>query len=303
MAKELPPQSRWFMWLEDLRRDVIYGVRALLRTTSFTLVAVLTLALGISAVTVIYSVLRNVALDPFPYSRSDRLVNVVLRDGSGRIIRGCRCRRSSCRSRSAPAGSCSRSARPTSRRGSRLPLSASFTRSIRASPSSSRPLSKRCSTGCSLRGHASACWCWASSPAPASCWSRWACTVCLPTPSTQTREIAIRLALGGDRGHVVRMVLKLGMRMVAVGLIIGVAVSIATNRLLQSELWGTTPTDPMTFAAGILVTSRSVPSRVCTCAARGADQRWSPCGTSKCTRQRCVGSLTLVRISGLAAGA
>ena len=72
-------------WLEDLRRDVAYGVRTLLRTPGFTLVAVLTLALGISAVTVIYSVLRNVALDPFPYSRSDRLVNVVLRDGSGRI--------------------------------------------------------------------------------------------------------------------------------------------------------------------------------------------------------------------------
>ena len=88
MSKELPRQSRSFMWLEDLRRDVIYGVRTLLRTPSFTLVAVLTLALGISAVTVIYSVLRNVALDPFPYSRSDRLVNVVLRDGSGRIIRG-----------------------------------------------------------------------------------------------------------------------------------------------------------------------------------------------------------------------
>ena len=88
MSKELPRQSRSFMWFEDLRRDVIYGVRSLLRTPSFTLVAVLTLALGISAVTVIYSVLRNVALDPFPYSRSDRLVNVVLRDGAGRIIRG-----------------------------------------------------------------------------------------------------------------------------------------------------------------------------------------------------------------------
>ena len=74
------------------------------------------------------------------------------------------------------------------------------------------------------------------------------------TVSQQTREIAIRLALGGDRGHVVRMVLRLGMQMVAVGLIIGVAVSFATNRLLQSELWGTTPTDPMTFAAAILVT-------------------------------------------------
>ena len=70
------------------------------------------------------------------------------------------------------------------------------------------------------------------------------------TVSQQTREIAIRLALGGDRGHVVRMVLRLGMQMVAVGLVIGVAVSFATNRLLQSELWGTTPTDPMTFAAG-----------------------------------------------------
>ena len=84
MSKELSRQSRSVMWLEDLRRDVIYGVRSLLRTPSFTLVAVLTLALGISAVTVIYSVLRNVALDPFPYSRSERLVNVVLRDGSGR---------------------------------------------------------------------------------------------------------------------------------------------------------------------------------------------------------------------------
>jgi putative ABC transport system permease protein len=74
------------------------------------------------------------------------------------------------------------------------------------------------------------------------------------TVSQQTREIAIRLALGGDPGHVVRMVLKLGMQMVAVGLIIGVALSIATNRLLQSELWGATPTDPTTFVGGILIT-------------------------------------------------
>ena len=75
MSKELPHQSRSFVWLEDLHRDVIYGVRSLLRTPSFTLVAVLTLALGISAVTVIYSVLRNVALDPFPYSRSEEFLD------------------------------------------------------------------------------------------------------------------------------------------------------------------------------------------------------------------------------------
>ena len=74
------------------------------------------------------------------------------------------------------------------------------------------------------------------------------------TVSQQTRDIAIRLALGGDRSHIVRMVLRLGMQMVAVGLVIGVAVSFATNRLIRSELWGTTPTDPMTFAAAILTT-------------------------------------------------
>jgi putative ABC transport system permease protein len=75
-------------WLEDLRRDVGYGVRTLSRTRGFTIAATLTLALGISSVTVIYSVLRNVVLDPFPYSRSDRLVNVVLRDASDRQLRG-----------------------------------------------------------------------------------------------------------------------------------------------------------------------------------------------------------------------
>jgi putative ABC transport system permease protein len=74
--------------LEDLRRDIGYGIRTLGRTPGFTGVAIITLALGIGAVTVIYSVLRNVVLDPFPYSRSDRMVNVVLKDASDRIIRG-----------------------------------------------------------------------------------------------------------------------------------------------------------------------------------------------------------------------
>jgi putative ABC transport system permease protein len=75
-------------WLEDLPRDVTYGIRTLSKARAFTIAATLTLALGISAVTVIYSVVRNVVLEPFPYSRSDRLVNVVLRDGSDRQLRG-----------------------------------------------------------------------------------------------------------------------------------------------------------------------------------------------------------------------
>ena len=68
------------------------------------------------------------------------------------------------------------------------------------------------------------------------------------TVSQQTKEIAIRMALGGERGHVIKMVLRLGMQLVGAGLIIGVAASLATNRLLLSQLWNTSPTDPATFA-------------------------------------------------------
>ena len=87
-AKEVQRDARSLIWLEDLRRDIGYGARTLVRTPAFTIVAVVTLALGIGAVTVIYSVLRNVVLDPFPYTRSDRMVNLVLRDASGRNLRG-----------------------------------------------------------------------------------------------------------------------------------------------------------------------------------------------------------------------
>jgi putative ABC transport system permease protein len=71
------------------------------------------------------------------------------------------------------------------------------------------------------------------------------------TVSQQTKEIAIRMALGGERGHVIRMVLRLGMQLVGVGLIIGVAASLGTNRLLVSQLWNTSPADPTTFAVVI----------------------------------------------------
>lgn len=70
------------------------------------------------------------------------------------------------------------------------------------------------------------------------------------TISQQTREIAIRMALGGERGHVVRMVLRLGLQLAGVGLVLGVAVSFATNRLLQNQLWNTSPNDPATFVGG-----------------------------------------------------
>ena len=87
-AKEVQRDARSFRWIDDARRDVGYGLRTLRRTPTFTIVAIVTLGLGIGSVTVIYSLLRNVLLDPFPYPEESRMVDVLLRDASGRIIRG-----------------------------------------------------------------------------------------------------------------------------------------------------------------------------------------------------------------------
>lgn len=72
--------ARSFAWLEDTRRDLQYAIRALARSPGFTLAVVLTLALGIGAVTAIYTVIYNVLLNPLPYRDSHRLVNVLVQD-------------------------------------------------------------------------------------------------------------------------------------------------------------------------------------------------------------------------------
>ena len=63
-------------WLEQLGGDVRYGARGLARTPGFTILAVLSLGLGIMAVTAIYSVLYAVVLDPFPYKEVANLTSV-----------------------------------------------------------------------------------------------------------------------------------------------------------------------------------------------------------------------------------
>src|SRR4029453_17082460 len=66
------------------------------------------------------------------------------------------------------------------------------------------------------------------------------------TVSQKTREIRIRMALGGESGHVVGMIVRFGLRLVAAGLIIGLAISFGTNRLLTPHAWDTPPTTPRT---------------------------------------------------------
>lgn len=60
-------------WLESLLHDLRYGARALFRTPSFTLIAVVVMALGIGANVALFTVVRSVLLKPLPYNDPDRL--------------------------------------------------------------------------------------------------------------------------------------------------------------------------------------------------------------------------------------
>jgi putative ABC transport system permease protein len=63
-------------WLRDLGRDIFSALRVLGRNPAFTIVAVVTLALGIGANTAIFSVVHSVLLRPLPYKDADRLVRL-----------------------------------------------------------------------------------------------------------------------------------------------------------------------------------------------------------------------------------
>src|SRR5437667_7631171 len=63
-------------WLEHLRQDAGYAWRSFARSPGFTLVAVLTLALGIGANTAIFGVVRAVLLKPLAFNRAGQIVRL-----------------------------------------------------------------------------------------------------------------------------------------------------------------------------------------------------------------------------------
>jgi predicted permease len=70
-------------WLRDLADDARYATRMLAKSPGFTIVAILSLALGIGATTAVFSVVYAVLISPYPYPNSDRMVHLVVRDDGG----------------------------------------------------------------------------------------------------------------------------------------------------------------------------------------------------------------------------
>jgi putative ABC transport system permease protein len=69
----------------------------------------------------------------------------------------------------------------------------------------------------------------------------------------RTQELGVRMALGAPRRHVLGLMLTMGGRLVLLGLVIGVAASLASTRLLRSQLFGVEPADPLSYVAVALV--------------------------------------------------
>jgi len=63
----------------------------------------------------------------------------------------------------------------------------------------------------------------------------------------RTQEIGVRMALGAQRSRVLRLIIGESVRLVAMGLAIGTAASLAAAQVLSSMLYGVTATDPLTF--------------------------------------------------------
>ena len=78
----------------------------------------------------------------------------------------------------------------------------------------------------------------------------------------RTREMGIRMALGATTGRAVTTVALPGVLLAAAGVVVGVIASRGATTMIQSFVWGVSPTDPVTYAAvaALFVTIAAVAS-------------------------------------------
>jgi len=66
-------------------------------------------------------------------------------------------------------------------------------------------------------------------------------------------EIGVRMALGADRGHILRLVLRGAFGLILFGLCIGLPLTLAAGRLLGNQLYGVSPYDPVVILAAVVI--------------------------------------------------
>ena len=71
--------------------------------------------------------------------------------------------------------------------------------------------------------------------------------------SQRTREIGIRIALGARKSDVLRLIAGRGLKLVAIGLSIGLVAALLVTRLIESLLYDVSPTDPLTLIGTLLL--------------------------------------------------
>ena len=85
----------------------------------------------------------------------------------------------------------------------------------------------------------------------------------------RTREIGIRVALGSTRAGILQLVLQEGFKLVAIGLVLGIAGAASLERALASEIYGVQPYDPLVIA-GVMALLGSIALAACAVPARRA---------------------------------
>jgi predicted permease len=68
------------------------------------------------------------------------------------------------------------------------------------------------------------------------------------TTARRTHEIGIRMALGAESGDVLKLVIGAGLRLVILGVAVGLAASLGAAKVIETQLWGVSPHDPETLA-------------------------------------------------------
>ena len=93
------------------------------------------------------------------------------------------------------------------------------------------------------------------------------------TVRQRTREIGLRLAIGADRAQVLRMILRQGLSIAAVGIVVGLVLSAGLTRFLGSLLYGVEPVDALTFAlvAAVMLAAAFLASYLPAAKAAGLD--------------------------------